>query len=156
MRASLVARIADLAWKAFQAVNTRISEGELPQPIWAPGKIVKSRERSSPPLGFPRITDSLCPRCVPEIRDRIAQGEADVGLLLKSRPCEIKAELVEEGGRILMRKVCEKHGAFEDVLSTNPAFYVALKALFSGFQTVQDETFTSTAPRPSNTGAVPF
>ena len=141
VRASLVTRIADLAWKTVQAVNTRIPEGELPQPKWAPGRIAKSRERSNPPLGFPRFTDSLCPRCVPEIRDRIVRGEADIGLLLESHPGEIKAQLVEEDGRILMRKVCDRHGAFEDVLSTNAAFTRRVEGLFFGrdFQTVQDE-----------------
>jgi uncharacterized radical SAM superfamily Fe-S cluster-containing enzyme len=142
VKASLVTRIADLAWKAVQAVNTRIPEGELPHPKWAPGKIAKSRERSVPPLGFPRVTDSLCPRCVPEIRTRIVKGEADINLLLKNHPGEIQAQLVEENGRILMRKVCEKHGAFEDVLSTNPAFTRRVEDLFFGrdFQSIQDES----------------
>jgi uncharacterized radical SAM superfamily Fe-S cluster-containing enzyme len=140
VKASFVARIANFAWNVFQAVNTRIPEGELPHPRWAPGRIAKSRERSVPPLGFPRETDSLCPRCVPEIREKIVRGEADVDILLKSHPGEIKAQLVEEAGRILMRKVCEKHGAFEDVLSTNPAFTRRIENLFFGrdFQCVQD------------------
>ncbi len=141
VKASLVTRIADFAWSAVQSINTRIREGELPQPRWAPGRIAKSRERSIPPLGFPRETDSLCPRCVPEIRNKIVQGEADIEVLLKSHPGEIKAQLVEEDGRILMRKVCEKHGAFEDVLSTNPAFTRRIETLFFGrdFQAIQDE-----------------
>ncbi len=139
--ASLVARVANLAWNAIQAVNTRIPEGELPHPKWAPGKIAKSRERSAPPLGFPRETDSLCPRCIPEVRNKIASGEADVDVLVKSRPGEIKARLVEEDGRILIRKVCEKHGTFEDILSTNPRFTRRIESLFFGrdFQSVQDE-----------------
>jgi len=142
IRASAIAKIADLAWKAFQAVNTRIPEGELPKPQWAPGKISKSRERSSPALGFPRETDSLCPVCVPEIRGQIASGAADLSELIESHPGEIKAELVEENGRILIRKVCPKHGPFEDVLSTNPAFTRRIEDLFFGrdFQSVQDET----------------
>jgi uncharacterized radical SAM superfamily Fe-S cluster-containing enzyme len=142
VRASLLTRVADLAWRGFQGINTRIPEGELPRPKWAPGKIAKSRERSAPPLGFPRATDSLCPRCIPEIRTRIVQGEADISLLFQSRPGEIKAQIVEEGGRILMRKICEKHGAFEDVLSTNPAFTRRIESLFFGrdFQTVEDES----------------
>jgi 7,8-dihydro-6-hydroxymethylpterin dimethyltransferase len=142
MKASLLTKAADLAWKAFQAVNTRLPQGELPQPKWAPNRIFKSGERSSPPLGFPRETDSLCPVCVPEIRQKIARGEADLDLLLKSHPGEIKAQLVEENGRILIRKVCEKHGPFEDVLSTNPAFTRRIENLFFGrdFQTVQDES----------------
>jgi 7,8-dihydro-6-hydroxymethylpterin dimethyltransferase len=141
MKASLIARIANLAWNGFQSINTRMPEGELPQPQWAPGKIVKSRERSMPPLGFPRETDSLCPRCVPEIRKKVVQGEISLDALLKGNSGEIKAQLVEESGRILIRKVCEKHGAFEEVLSTNPGFTRRIENLFFGrdFQAVQDE-----------------
>jgi 7,8-dihydro-6-hydroxymethylpterin dimethyltransferase len=142
MKASLVARMASLVWNGFQAINTRLPEGELPQPQWAPGKIAKSRERTMPSLGFPRETDSLCPRCVPEIRKKIIQGEISLESLLKSRPGEIKAQLVEENGRILIRKICEKHGAFEDVISTNPEFTRRIENLFFGrdFQAVQDES----------------
>ena len=140
-KASFVTRIANLAWNGFQAINTRLPEGELPNPQWAPGRIAKSRERTVPPLGFPRETDSLCPRCVPEIRNKVIQGELDLETLLHSRPGEIKARLVEENGRILIRKVCEKHGTFEDVLSTNPDFTRRIESLFFGrdFQSVQDE-----------------
>jgi uncharacterized radical SAM superfamily Fe-S cluster-containing enzyme len=141
VRASLVTQAANVAWKAVQAINTRLPEGELPHPRWAPGRIAKSRERSVPPLGFPRETDSLCPRCVPEIRKRILQDEIDIEDLLKTRPGEIKAQLVEEGGRLLIRKECEKHGVFQDVLSTNPAFTRRIESLFFGrdFQSIQDE-----------------
>jgi 7,8-dihydro-6-hydroxymethylpterin dimethyltransferase len=141
VKTSLVAGVADLAWKALQAINTRIPEGELPQPDWAPGKIAKSRERSSPPLGFPRETDSLCPVCVPEIRKQIVNGEINLDALRENHPGEIRAQLVEENGRILIRKVCEKHGPFEDVLSTNPSFTRRIENLFFGrdFQSVQDE-----------------
>jgi len=141
VKSSLVTGIAGLAWRAFQAVNTLLPEGDLPRPRWAPGRISKSRERSTPPLGFPRETDSLCPSCVPEIRKQIVNGEADLDVLLNSRPGEIKAQLVEENGRILIRKVCEQHGLFEDVLSTNPAFTRRVESLFFGrdFQTGQDE-----------------
>jgi 7,8-dihydro-6-hydroxymethylpterin dimethyltransferase len=140
--AALVTRLANLAWKTFQAINTRFPEGNLPHPKWAPGRIARSRERSAPPLGFPRETDSLCPRCVPEIRDKIARGEIDIEVLLKSHPGEIKAQLVEEDGRILIRKICDKHGPFEDVLSTSPAFTRRIESLFFGrdFQTVQDDS----------------
>jgi uncharacterized radical SAM superfamily Fe-S cluster-containing enzyme len=142
VKASVVAQVANLAWRAVQAINTRMPEGDLPQPIWAPGKIAKSRERSNPPLGFPRETDSLCPRCVPEIRQRIVQGQENVDVLLESSPGHIKAQLVEENGRILIRKTCKKHGPFEDVISTNPGFTRRIEELFFGrdFQTIQDET----------------
>ena len=54
VKATFLTRAADLAWRAVQAINTRLPEGELPSPKWAPGRIAKSRERSAPPLGFPR------------------------------------------------------------------------------------------------------
>jgi hypothetical protein len=56
-----VSKIADLGWKAFQAVNKVIPEGESIQPSWAAEPLLKSYERTAPPLGFPRETDSLCP-----------------------------------------------------------------------------------------------
>ena len=139
---SLISGFANFAWNAFQAVNTRIPEGRLPSPGWAPGRMAKSRERSIPPLGFPRETDSLCPRCVPEIREKIVRGEEDLDILLEGHPGEIKAQIFEENGRILMRKVCEKHGVFEDILSINAEFTNRIEGLFFGrdFQTVQDES----------------
>jgi len=138
---SLVSGLSDLTWKAFQAINRRLPEGELPRPKWAPGKMLKSYERSAPPLGFPRVTDSLCPRCVPEVRTAIINGDADLSLLADRHPGEIKAQIVEENGRVLMRKACEKHGPFEDVLSTNPDFTRRIEGLFFGrdFRCAEDE-----------------
>jgi uncharacterized radical SAM superfamily Fe-S cluster-containing enzyme len=77
---------------------------------------------------------------VPEIRKKITRGEVSLEEVLKARPGEIKAQLVEEAGRILMRKKCEEHGSFEDVLSTNPAFTRRIEGLFFGrdFQSIQD------------------
>jgi len=138
---ALVSGLSNLVWKAFQAVNRSLPEGELPNPKWAPGKILKSHQRSSPPLGFPRVTDSLCPACVPEVRKALMGGETDLQSLIAKHPGEIKAQLVEENGRIIMRKVCEKHGPFEDLISTNPAFTRRIESLFFGrdFQCAEDE-----------------
>jgi hypothetical protein len=129
---SFVSRTSNLLWKAFQAVNRRIPEGELPAPKWASGKLIKSYERSAPPLGFPRTTDSLCPRCVPEVRSQVISGKADLKAIISERAGELKAEIIEENGRVLMRKHCEKHGTFEDVLSTSPDFTRRIEGLFFG------------------------
>ncbi len=139
---SFVSGLANLTWKAFQAINRRLPEGELPQPSWSSKKILKSYERETPPLGVPRWTDSLCPRCVPEVREAIVRGEADLKAVMSHHPGENKAQIVEENGRILMRKVCEKHGPFEDLLSNNPAFTRRIEALFFGrdFRTSDDES----------------
>jgi 7,8-dihydro-6-hydroxymethylpterin dimethyltransferase len=145
---SLVSGASNVAWKVFQAVNRRLPQGELPQPKWAPGRIPKSYERSAPLLGFPRETDSLCPLCVVEVRRALVNGEVDLSFLLNNNPGGIKARLVEEGGRILMRKVCEKHGPFEDILSTDPKFMRRIESLFFGrdFAAVENESIHQHGP----------
>src|SRR5262245_66287847 len=95
---SLVSGTANLVWKAFQAVNRRLPEGELPTPKWAPGKMLKSYQRSAPELGFPRTTDSLCPRCVPEVRDAIIRGETDMAARVREHPGEVMEERVYGAG----------------------------------------------------------
>ena len=72
---------ARLAWPVFQAVNRRF-EGKSFQPRWSAAPLMKSRERSSPALGWPRTTDSLCPSCVRETRARILSGEQSIESLV--------------------------------------------------------------------------
>ena len=59
------------------------------------------------------------------------RGEASLADF-RDRPGIIEAEIVEEAGRILMRKACEKHGPFEDVLSNHPAFFKRMESLGFG------------------------
>jgi len=119
---------ADAMWKLARAVDRRFPERSV-HPSWAPAPLAKQRERTFPPLGFPRETDSLCPRCVSEVRGQILSGEADWKVLIEGNPGEIRARIVEEGGQILMRKECPKHGEFEDVMSTDPAFFRRLESM---------------------------
>ena len=67
-----------------------------------------------------------------EVRAQILSGEADWKVLVDGNPGEIKATIVEENGRILMKKDCPKHGHFEDVMSTDPAFFKRLESLYPG------------------------
>src|SRR5947209_8397917 len=106
----LISNLSNAAWKIFQSVNRRLPEGEAVRPKWAPGPLLKSYERTSPPLGFPRETDSLCPRCVKEVRDAVITGETALETLMHQHPGEIKAQILEENGRVIMRKTCPKHG----------------------------------------------
>jgi len=122
---------ADSLWSLARAIDRRFVEGSF-QPKWAPAPLLKQRERSFPPLGFPRQTDSLCPRCVGEVRAQILSGEVDWKVLIEGKPGEIKAQIVEEDGRILMKKDCPKHGHFEDVMSTDPAFFKRLESMYPG------------------------
>jgi hypothetical protein len=78
---------------------------------------------------------------VPEVRSAIVQGVVDISTLVSGNPGEIKAQILEENGRVLMRKTCAKHGPFEDVLSTNPDFTRRIEGLFFGrdFKCAEDE-----------------
>jgi len=132
---------ASLAWSAFQAVNRRIPENPSIHPDWAPGPLPKSRDRTKPPLGWPRDTDSLCPRCVIEVRDAIVSGERDISEFTEGHSGEVKAHIVEEDGKLFIRKTCEKHGDFEDVISIDPEFSALLERRFYArdFRTAEDE-----------------
>ena len=136
----LVSSLSDVAWKAFQSVNTRLPEGEAVRPKWAPGPLLKSYERSAPPLGFPRETDSLCPRCVKEVRDAVISGETPLETLMDAHPGEIKAEIYEEGGQVFMKKTCPKHGEFKDIMATDARFLERIESLFFGrdFRAAED------------------
>jgi tetraether lipid synthase len=122
---------ADALWRAARAIDRRFPQRSF-QPKWAPAPLLKQRERSFPTLGFPRETDSLCPGCVKEVRAEILSGKADWKVLVDGNPGEIKARILEEDGRILMKKECPKHGPFEDVMSTDPAFFKRLEGLYPG------------------------
>ena len=65
---------ASVAWPVFQALNRRLPSKTF-HPAWAPAPLLTSAERSKPALGWPRSTDSLCPQCVKETRQRILSGE---------------------------------------------------------------------------------
>jgi len=101
-------------------------------PKWAPAPLIRKAERSFPTLGWPRQTDSLCPECVKEVRAGILSGELPLSELVEGKPGEIRADIVEDDGKILMRKTCEVHGQFEDVMSISPAFLQRIEKLFPG------------------------
>ncbi len=128
---SAVRAAAEGMWTVGRAIDRRYAEGSF-QPKWAPAPLIKSRERSKPTLGFPRETDSLCPGCVKEVREQILSGEADWSVLVNSKAGEIKASIVEKDGSIVMEKDCPTHGHFEDVMSTDPAFFARLESLYPG------------------------
>jgi uncharacterized radical SAM superfamily Fe-S cluster-containing enzyme len=139
--AAAVQELTDLGWHGFQALNTRWPENPSPTPGWAPGPLLKSRQRTKPPLGWPRETDSLCPRCVVETRTAILRGERDLAALVNGHVGEIKATILEEDGRLIIRKTCPVHGTFEDLLSIDPEFSRIIESRYPGrdFHTLGDE-----------------
>src|SRR2546422_11777500 len=112
---------ARLLWPAFQAINRRFDARPF-QPKWAPAPLLKSHERTSPTLGWPRTTDSLCPTCVRETRARILSGEQAIESLVNQHVGEITASILERHGKILVEKTCPIHGTFTDTLAINPDF----------------------------------
>ncbi|HXJ89177.1 MAG TPA: radical SAM protein [Candidatus Binatia bacterium] len=119
------------AWVVFDGLN-RINPNPSPTPKWSDKPLLKSYEKSKPPLGWPRTTDSLCPKCVPEIRQQILDGHLPHEVLMNEKVGEIKAQIVEREGKILMVKDCPKHGHFEDVMSIDTEFSKHLEDVFPG------------------------
>lgn len=122
---------ANAAWRILRPITKMIPEGNLPRPTWAPGRLAKQRERVPMATGIPRKTSSLCPDCNREAVEAVLKGEIDVADF-RDNPGVIEAEILEEGGRILMRKACERHGPFEDALSNHPDFFRKMERLAFG------------------------
>src|SRR5450631_729010 len=119
------------AWAVFDRLNS-ISPNASFTPKWSDKPLLKSYQKEKPPLGWPRTTDSLCPKCVPEIRNAIVDGKMPHEVLLNEKVGEIKAQIIERDGKILMVKDCPKHGHFEDVMSIDTAFFKHLEESFPG------------------------
>jgi uncharacterized radical SAM superfamily Fe-S cluster-containing enzyme len=123
--------VAGAAWTVFDALN-RVNPNQGFVPAWSDKPLLKSYEKVKPPLGWPRETDSLCPTCVREARQAILDGKKPVSDLLHEKVGEIKAQIIERDGRILMVKDCPIHGRFEDVMAIDVAFFRHLEESFPG------------------------
>ncbi len=119
------------AWHVFNAFNS-IKPNPSFTPKWSEKPLLKSWEKQKPQLGWPRTTDSLCPKCVPDIRNKIVNGELPVEILRNQKAGEIKAQIIERDGKILMVKDCEIHGHFEDVMAIDTEFLEHIERVFPG------------------------
>src|ERR1700712_1890750 len=122
---------AKAGWSVFNKLNS-ISPNASFTPKWSDKPLLKSYQKEKPPLGWPRTTDSLCPRCVPAIRQQIIDGKLPHEILLNEKVGEIKAQIIERDGQILMVKDCPIHGHFEDVMSIDTEFFKHLEEVFPG------------------------
>jgi uncharacterized radical SAM superfamily Fe-S cluster-containing enzyme len=122
---------AGAAWQVFDKLNS-VNPNPSFTPKWSDKPLLKSWQKTKPPLGWPRETDSLCPKCVPEIRQQIIDGKLPTEILLTEKVGEIKAKIIERDGKILMVKDCPKHGHFEDVMSIDKEFFAHLERTFPG------------------------
>ena len=126
-----VTATANVAWGVFNTLNS-IRPNASFTPKWSDKPLLKSWEKQKPPLGWPRTTDSLCPKCVPEMRNKILNGELPVDVLRNDKMGEIKAQIIERDGSIYMVKDCKIHGHFEDLMSMDPAYSEHLERTFPG------------------------
>jgi len=128
----IVTASANRIWPVMQKFNALGPEPEPFRPRWSDKPIPRGKERTKPPLGWPRMTDSLCPTCVKEARAEILRGDADWTKLISDKPGEIKARIVERDGQIRMEKECPRHGLVSDVISIDPKFLERIESLFQG------------------------
>src|SRR6266542_1565288 len=122
---------ANGAWVVFNNLN-KINQRPSFVPKWSDKPLLKSYEKTKPPLGWPRQTDSLCPTCTREARQEILDGKKDVSILLNEKVGEIKATIIEKDGKIVMVKDCPIHGHFEDTMAIDTAFFKHREDVFPG------------------------
>ena len=101
-------------------------------PKWSDKPLLKSWEKTKPTLGWPRKTDSLCPKCVVEARESIIEGKEDYRILVDEKVGEIKATIIEREGQVWMVKECPLHGKFEDLMAIDSKFLSWIEANFPG------------------------
>jgi 7,8-dihydro-6-hydroxymethylpterin dimethyltransferase len=156
-KADAFCAIANVGWKFLQPINNVLRAGVLPTPKWAPGPLLTGAQRRPMELGVPRKTSSLCPDCNREAAEAVLRGENEVAEF-REQPGIIDSEILEEGGRILMRKVCDRHGPFEDVLSNHPDFFRRMERLAFGrdFECAHDHELHNHGPNSIRSGRGSF
>ena len=80
--------------------------------------------------GVPRRTLSLCPDCNREAVDAVINGDAAIADF-RDKPGIIEAEILEEAGRILMRKACENTARSKTCFPIIPISSEGWRALLS-------------------------
>ncbi|HRV07180.1 MAG TPA: radical SAM protein [Acidobacteriota bacterium] len=129
---SAVCFTAGKAFDIIQYFNSKVPPNPSFKPKWSDQPLLKSWEKTKPKLGWPRETDSLCPKCVKEAREKILSGEEDYRILIDEKVGEIKATILERDGQIWMVKECPKHGKFEDIMSIDKNFLKWIESNFPG------------------------
>jgi uncharacterized radical SAM superfamily Fe-S cluster-containing enzyme len=126
-----LALMAGGLFNAIQAVN-KYKPNPSFTPKWSDKPLLKSWQKSKPTLGWPRKTDSLCPKCVIEAREAIISGKREVSDLINEKVGEIKAEIIERNGEIWMIKDCPVHGHYEDMMAIDSVFLEHIEKMFPG------------------------
>ena len=146
--------VARGAFAAVRSIN-QFKPNPSFTPKWSDKPLLKSWQKSKPTLGFPRMTDSLCPNCVIEARESILSGEKEVSMLINDKVGEIKAQIIERDGQVWMIKDCPEHGHFEDMMAIDSKFLQHIESLFPGrdIESHNDEKLHNHGTSSSNTAA---
>ena len=128
---SAICLSAGVAFDSIQFFNKYNANPSF-TPKWSDKPLLKSWEKSKPTLGWPRTTDSLCPTCVKEAREKIINGEEDYRSLITDHVGEVKARIIERNGQVWMVKECPKHGSFEDLMAKDVKFLEWIEKNFPG------------------------
>jgi len=147
---------AGVAFDTLQFLN-RFKINPSFTPKWTEKPLLKSWEKTKPALGWPRQTDSLCPECVKEAREKIMSNTQDWTMLLHEKVGEIKAQIIERDGQVWMVKDCPQHGHFEDLMRSTSISSSGSKRISPAATSPRTMTkvFTTTVPAASNTAADP-
>ncbi len=124
--------VARAGWKVARKLDASKDPNPAFTPDWSEKPMLKSWEKSKPPLGWPRQTDSLCPKCVREAREVILSGEVDYSILKTEKVGEVKATILQRDNEIWMVKECPTHGKTEDVMAIDAKFLEHIEAQFPG------------------------
>ena len=123
--------VASGAFNAIQFFN-KFNPNESFIPKWSDKPLLKSWQKTKPTLGWPRVTDSLCPKCVKEARKRIIEDGEDPFKVIEEKPGEIKATIIERNNEIWMIKDCPVHGHIEDMMAMDAKFLEHIEAMYPG------------------------
>jgi uncharacterized radical SAM superfamily Fe-S cluster-containing enzyme len=123
--------VASGAFNAIQFFN-KFNPNESFIPKWSDKPLLKSWQKTKPTLGWPRVTDSLCPKCVKEARKRIIEDGEDPFRVIQEKPGEIKATIIERNNEIWMIKDCPVHGHIEDMMAMDAKFLEHIEAMYPG------------------------
>ena len=118
-------------FNAIQFFN-KFNPNESFIPKWSDKPLLKSWQKTKPTLGWPRVTDSLCPKCVKEARKRIIEDGEDPFKVIQEKPGEIKATIIERNNEIWMIKDCPVHGHIEDMMAMDAKFLEHIEAMYPG------------------------
>ncbi len=123
--------VAKAGWAVFEKLNSISPNASFTPTLvrQAPAEELPEGEAAARLASDDRLA---LPQVRPEIRQQIIDGKLPHEILLNEKVGEIKAQIIERDGQILMVKDCPIHGHFEDVMSIDPPILQHLEEVFPG------------------------